>query len=330
MTIPTLPPAPNSNDPGNFADEMDDFLAALPNFVSAVNAEGAALTGIISGGTTSLNLIVSSGTSSLNAIVSTGSTTLSGIVTGGLASLNAKIAEGQTALDLKISTGLASLDAKLATAGFTATSTTSNVVELGTKTWTVQTNRAFAPGMYLIIADSAAPSVNYMVGQVTAYNAGTGALTVFIVAFFGSGTKTAWTFSLSAPTTYLFATKEEIWSGASAGKVTSPKIWQDAQAFVDLGDVSGTITLDLKAGINFKLRLVGNATLADPTNKWDGSVGIVSVTQDATGGRTLALASAIKKAASFTLSTPAGATDAFTLWCEGSVAKISPLLKAFA
>lgn len=86
-------------------------------------------------------------------------------------------------------------------AGFSGTSTTSLVVGEGTKSLTVQTARAFVPGVQVIIANTAAPGTNYMFGSVTSYNSGTGALVVEVPVdgSRGSGTYTAWTVSLSGP-----------------------------------------------------------------------------------------------------------------------------------
>lgn len=77
------------------------------------------------------------------------------------------------------------------------TSATSNTLGTGAKTFTASAGKSFQPGMYLVIADTAAPSTNSMIAQVTSYNSGTGALVVNVVSFSGSGTKTAWTISQS-------------------------------------------------------------------------------------------------------------------------------------
>lgn len=78
------------------------------------------------------------------------------------------------------------------------TSTTSNTLGEGSKSFTVSTDKSFQPGMYLVIADTAAPSTNSMVVQVTSYNISTGDLVVSVISFAGSGTKTAWIISLTA------------------------------------------------------------------------------------------------------------------------------------
>lgn len=76
------------------------------------------------------------------------------------------------------------------------TSATSNSIGLGAKTFTVTAGKSFQPGMYLIFADTAAPSVNSMVAQITSYSGTT--LVVNSVKITGSGTFTAWTISFSA------------------------------------------------------------------------------------------------------------------------------------
>jgi hypothetical protein len=80
----------------------------------------------------------------------------------------------------------------------TDTSTTSDTIAIGATTLTVSTGKSFQPGMYLVIADTAAPSTNSMYGQITSYNSGTGVLVMNIISVLGSGTKTAWKISQSA------------------------------------------------------------------------------------------------------------------------------------
>ena len=77
------------------------------------------------------------------------------------------------------------------------TSVTSNVVGTGSKTFTVGTGKSILGGMFLTIADTAAPSTNNMYVQVTSYVSGTGALVVNVIDFQGTGTKTAWTIAFS-------------------------------------------------------------------------------------------------------------------------------------
>jgi hypothetical protein len=77
------------------------------------------------------------------------------------------------------------------------TSASSNTLGTGAKTFTVSTGKSFQPGMYLVFADTAAPSTNSMLAQVTSYSGPT--LVVNSISYSGSGTKTAWVISQSAP-----------------------------------------------------------------------------------------------------------------------------------
>ena len=78
------------------------------------------------------------------------------------------------------------------------TSTSSNTIGAGSKTFTVSVNKSFVVGMWLSIADTAAPAVNSMFAQVTSYSGTTLVVSVPSNGVFGSGTKTAWTISLTA------------------------------------------------------------------------------------------------------------------------------------
>lgn len=82
-------------------------------------------------------------------------------------------------------------------ANIRATSTTSNTIGTGSKSFTIQAGKQFTAGDWMLIADAAAPSTNYMVGTVTSYNSTSGALVFNSVAIAGSGTKTSWTVGLS-------------------------------------------------------------------------------------------------------------------------------------
>lgn len=89
---------------------------------------------------------------------------------------------------------------------FSATSTTSATVGTGTKgpfTLAQTTQRAFAVGQTIRVADSA-NTANYMEGTITAYdysNLSAQTITVSVSTSGGSGTKTAWTISLAAGAT---------------------------------------------------------------------------------------------------------------------------------
>lgn len=81
---------------------------------------------------------------------------------------------------------------------FNATSTTSVTIGTGAKSLTVQTGKLFQIGQFVTIANTPAPQ-NYMVGQVTGYDAGTGALDVDVTFYDGSGTYDAWSIGIAPP-----------------------------------------------------------------------------------------------------------------------------------
>jgi hypothetical protein len=117
-----------------------------------------------------------------------------------LAALAAFVTESN-ALGVYVDDAAEAIETLVSSAGFSGTSTTSLTIGEGTKSLTVQTARGYVAGAQLIVANTAAPSTNYMYGIVTSYNAGTGALVVEVPVdgARGSGTHTAWTVSLSGP-----------------------------------------------------------------------------------------------------------------------------------
>lgn len=90
----------------------------------------------------------------------------------------------------------ASAASALGAPGTNATSTTSTATGTGSKTITIQTGKAYSVGQSVIIARTSNPSGVRMGGVITAYNSGTGSLTVNVSIAVGSGTFTDWTVSL--------------------------------------------------------------------------------------------------------------------------------------
>ena len=83
---------------------------------------------------------------------------------------------------------------------------------------------------------------------------------------------------------------------------------------------AATVAVDLSLGNNFTLTLAGNRTLGAPTNVTAGQSGVIVVTQDSTGSRTLAYNSVFKFAAGTapTLTTTASAVDVLAYYVESS------------
>ncbi len=82
------------------------------------------------------------------------------------------------------------------------------------------------------------------------------------------------------------------------------------------------ISVDLSLGNNFAVQLGGNRTLGDPTNATAGQSGVIVVTQDGTGSRTLAYAGSKWKFAGGTAPTltagSGGAVDVLAYYVESS------------
>lgn len=97
---------------------------------------------------------------------------------------------------------------------------------------------------------------------------------------------------------------------ATASKLLTTSVPWDAAAYVTLTDGT-SIAFDMSTGFNFQVTLGGNRTLSNPTNTKAGQSGVIVVTQDGTGSRTLGFGSSYKFANGIapTLSTAAGATD---------------------
>lgn len=83
--------------------------------------------------------------------------------------------------------------------GTNGTSATGLTIGTGAQAFTTQTGKSWAVGQPVMIANTAAPATNWMFGIITAYNSGTGAMTVQVSASAGAGTLAAWTISLCGP-----------------------------------------------------------------------------------------------------------------------------------
>ena len=80
---------------------------------------------------------------------------------------------------------------------YSATSSTSLTIGTGTQSLVVEAGKSFSIGQPVLIANTAAPA-DWMHGQVTAYDSGTGALTVTVGTISGGGTAAAWSVSVTA------------------------------------------------------------------------------------------------------------------------------------
>jgi hypothetical protein len=116
----------------------------------------------------------------------------------------------------------------------------------------------------------------------------------------------------------------------TADKVLSTdQVWSAAD-YVALTDAA-TVAVDMSLGFNFTLTLGGNRTLGAPTNMKAGQTGLIEITQDGTGTRTLAYNAAWRfaNATDPVLTTTAGAKDLlFYQVLPGATTVFGNLLKA--
>jgi hypothetical protein len=122
------------------------------------------------------------------------------------------------------------------------------------------------------------------------------------------------------------AAASDLRTGTDDAKYMTAKAIRDAFAFVALTDAS-TIAIDMATGFNFSATLGGNRTLGAPSNSIAGQAGLILITQDGTGSRTLSFNSAWKFAGGTpTASTAAGTVDAiaYTVTTGGG----SPIIRA--
>jgi hypothetical protein len=127
-------------------------------------------------------------------------------------------------------------------ANLNATSSTSVTIGTGSKSFTVETGKLFIAGQWLIIAGSTV--TNFMIGQVTSYNSGTGALVVNVSTISGSGTLAAWTISpVAAPASNL--APRALTDAATTGTITPDAANADLYRVIGM---TGTVTFAAPSG----------------------------------------------------------------------------------
>lgn len=134
------------------------------------------------------------------------------------------------------------------------TSSTSLAITTGSKTLVAQNNKAWVVGSFVYLVYSADVS-KLMVGQVTAYNNGTGALTVNVISTLGSGTFADWSIGLATPSAS---------SASYSGAVAASSFQLDATCSLLLSgsnpllqfDTNDYISYD-RTGNIFKIRIGG-------------------------------------------------------------------------
>jgi hypothetical protein len=116
----------------------------------------------------------------------------------------------------------------------------------------------------------------------------------------------------------------------TADRPISADVAYAAMAPVVLTD-GATITPNFAAGRTFTVTLAGNRTLANPTNQVAGQSGLIVVTQDGTGSRTLDYESAWKfPGGTPSLSTGAADIDVISYFVQASGTILCTLVKDFS
>jgi len=205
--LPT--PVPSTSDPANFDTRADAFLGALPDFQTETDAlaENAYDNAVFA------------------ETAATTATTQAGIATtqAGIATTQATNAAASA-----VSAAASAVTASGYAASLTGTSTTSLAIGMGAKNFTATTGRQWGVGQFLQAASDANPA-NYMHGQVTSYDDGTGALVLNVLNIGGSGTYADWTITLSAP-------KGDAGATGASGKLTRQRATGTTQACANGND----------------------------------------------------------------------------------------------
>lgn len=245
--ITALPTPPSRTDPANFPARADAFVVALPTFGTQLNA-------------TATNVYN-------NAVE---------------ADQDATAADAhRVAAAASAATASAAALTAVNAPGTQGTSTTSLTIGTGSRSLTTQTGKAWVLGQWVIIANSAA-AANWMLGYITAYNSGTGAMTVEVASTGGSGTAATWNIALSAPSSdavpiaQLLAGLQQALdlAGLAARETQAGDIAATALAEIlirhmqYLADVAG-VAARAVAGGDVILRL---GTVGDPSLHYDGDL----------------------------------------------------------
>ncbi|NML62273.1 hypothetical protein HHL21_14545 [Massilia sp. RP-1-19] len=150
--------------------------------------------------------------------------------------------------------------------GTSATSATSLLIGTGSKSLIIQTSKAYSVGQSVVIADSASPSANWMWGQITSYDAGTGALVVNVKEAGGSGTYGSWAVSLS-----------------SSPGLAAPRIVRSPRASNTMLGASDQATLIDITGGTFSQTFAAAAVLGNGWCCWLRNSGTGDITLDPNG-----------------------------------------------
>lgn len=118
----------------------------------------------------------------------------------------------------------------------------------------------------------------------------------------------------------------------TSGKTQQLYVQGNAAANIATLTDAATITPNFGTANNFSVTLAGNRTLANPTNLEPGQSGVIFITQDGTGGRTLAYGTSwdFPNGATPVLSTAANAVDVLVYTVRNSTSIATQLVTGIA
>lgn len=154
------------------------------------------------------------------------------------------------------------------------TSSTSVTIGTGSKSFTASTSKSWVVGMTLKLANS---STNWMIGELTSYDTGTGALVMNIRRVMGSGTYASWTISLAA------SEPEGSWvflGSVSASASAQVDIENDFDDY-DVYRIVGTgIYYDVATTMALRMRFKISGSYDTANNYQNSTVGYIELVSD--------------------------------------------------
>lgn len=152
-----------------------------------------------------------------------------------------------------------------------ATSTTNDAIALGPTTITIEPGKALSVGQSVKMAMTVAPT-NWMFGDITAYDSGTGSLTINVTAISGNGNSSAWTVSVAGP------------QGVSGTNGYTGRLARAADATLGAADIGKIVDV---TGGTFTQTFAACATLGGNWHCWIKNSGNGDVTLDPNGAETI-------------------------------------------
>lgn len=274
MAITLLPTPPSRQDPANFNVRADEFLGALPTFgteanslAADVNSKQTTASNAATTATNAANTATTKATEATNAATTatTKATEASNSATSAANSASTattKAGEASaSATDAANSANTASTKASEASSSAAqalvyatqqniANSNTNVTPSTGSKTFTIETNKAFVTGQYISIT-SQSNSANKMQGTITSYNSTNGALAVDVDTASGSAASD-WVIGIAAKSAELVTPYSSISTNTNATAFNRYQITASLDLtlpaspndgfWIDVVNTSGTIT----------------------------------------------------------------------------------------